>query len=190
LLFCCATKFALKHEGVHLEALSRLFAAAPAAEIEAWVRGEPTGRYARRTGFLYEWLTGKRLDVPDTTRGNYIPALDPELELTSPTPVNNARWRVRDNLLGNAGFCPQVHLTPDTKQALAFNAQFATVRRLHLASPQMQEAGLRSGLLLIPNERRVYGASSLILVAQFPRDVRVPPQEPIAPVRYCANVQV
>jgi hypothetical protein len=57
-------------------------------------------------------------------------------------------------------------------------------------SLQMQEAGWKSGLLLIPNERRVYGASSLILVAQFPRDVRVPPQEPIAPVRYSANVQV
>ena len=68
--------------------------------------------------------------------------------------------------------------------------QFATVRSLHPASLQMQKAGLRSGLLLIPNERRVYGANSLILVAQFPRDVRVPPQEPIAPVRYCVNVQV
>lgn len=113
--------FALKHEGVHLEALSRLFAAAPAAEIEAWIRREPTGQYARRTGFLYEWLTGRRLDVPDTTRGNYIPALDPEFELTSPTPVNNARWRVRDNLLGNSGFSPQVHLTPETTEALAFN---------------------------------------------------------------------
>lgn len=113
--------FALKHEGVHLEALSRLFAVAPAAQIEAWIRGEPTGQYARRTAFLYEWLTGKQLDVPDTTRGNYIPALDPRLELTAPTPVNNARWRVRDNLLGNTGFSPQVHLTPDTTQALAFN---------------------------------------------------------------------
>jgi hypothetical protein len=113
--------FALKHEGVHLEALSRLFAAAPEAEIKAWIRDEPTGQYARRTGFLFESLTGKRLDVPDTTRGNYVPALDPELELTSPTPLNNARWRVRDNLLGNASFSPQAYLTPDTKHALSFD---------------------------------------------------------------------
>ena len=111
----------LKHEGVHLEALSRLFAVVPVAQIEAWIQSEPTGRYARRTGFLYEYLTGKRLDAPDTTRGNYIPALDPELELTAPTPVNNTRWRVRDNLLGNSDFSPQVHLTPETTQALAFN---------------------------------------------------------------------
>jgi hypothetical protein len=49
-------------------------------------------------------------------RGNYVPALDPELELTAPAPASNARWRVRDNLLGNAGFSPQVHLTPETTQ--------------------------------------------------------------------------
>ena len=115
--------FALKHEGVHLEALSRLFAAAPEAEIKAWIRDEPTGQYARRTGFLYESLVGigMLLDVPDCTSGNYVPALDPDLELTSPTPSNNARWRVRDNLLGNASFSPQVYLTPDATRALTFN---------------------------------------------------------------------
>src|SRR6266851_5461103 len=101
--------FALKHEGVHLEVLSRLFAIAPAAEIVDWIRREPTGQYARRAGFLYEWLTGRRLDVPDTKRGNYIPAVDPEREFVASAPVNNSRWRVRDNLLGGAVFSPQVH---------------------------------------------------------------------------------
>ena len=143
--------FALKHEGVHLEALSRLFTAAPAAEIEAWVRREPTGRYARRTGFLYEWLTGKRLDVPDTTRGNYIPALDPELELTCPRPTNNARWRVRDNLLGNSGFSPQVHLTPDTTQALAFNVGERIAR---LEGQFSADLVLRSAVWLTVKESR------------------------------------
>src|SRR3954462_5520624 len=69
--------FALKHEGVHLELLSRLFAVLPANELEAWVRAEPTGQYARRSGYFYEWFTGRRLDVPDLTRGNYVNALDP-----------------------------------------------------------------------------------------------------------------
>ena len=40
--------FALKHEGVHLETLSRLFAIASAVELEQWIRREPTGQYARR----------------------------------------------------------------------------------------------------------------------------------------------
>ncbi len=86
--------FALKHEGVHLETLSRLFAVAPAAEVEDWIRREPTGQYARRAGFLYEWLTGRRLDVPDTTRGNYVPAVDAKRELIAPVAINNIRWRV------------------------------------------------------------------------------------------------
>jgi hypothetical protein len=115
--------FALKHEGVQLEVLSRLFAAAPASELVAWIRREPTGQYARRTGFLYECLTGHKLDVPDTTRGNYVPAIDPERELVASTPVNNVRWRVRDNLLGSAAFSPQVHLTSDTQRALAFDVR-------------------------------------------------------------------
>src|SRR5690349_1861620 len=67
--------FALKHEGVHLEALSRLFAVAPAKELVRWIRDEPTGQYARRAGFLFETLTKTPLDVPDTTRGNYVTAL-------------------------------------------------------------------------------------------------------------------
>ena len=49
---------ALKHEGVHLEFLARLFAVVPAAELEHWIAAEPNGQYARRAGFFYEWLTG------------------------------------------------------------------------------------------------------------------------------------
>ena len=144
-------RFALKHEGVHLEALSRLFAVASAADIEAWIRSAPTGQYARRTGFLYEWLTGKRLDVPDATRGNYIPAIDPQFELTAPRPVNNTRWRVRDNLLGNGGFSPQVHLTPDTTQALALNVGQRIAR---LEEQFSADLVLRSAVWLTVKESR------------------------------------
>jgi hypothetical protein len=43
--------FALKHEGVHLETLSRLFAVLPAAAIEEWIRAEPRGQYTGRRRF-------------------------------------------------------------------------------------------------------------------------------------------
>ncbi len=115
--------FALKHEGVHLEALSRLFAAIPAEELEAWVHREPTGQYARRAAFFYEALTGRRLEAPDTARGGYVLALSPEAELTAPLPVKNVRWHVRDNLLGTAAFSPQVHLTPEIVKALALDVR-------------------------------------------------------------------
>ena len=68
--------FALKHEGVHLEFLARLFAVLPKAELEAWVRAEPNGLYAHRAGFFYEWLTHDTLDFQGVTGGAYVNALD------------------------------------------------------------------------------------------------------------------
>ena len=55
--------FALKYEGLDLAVLKRLFLAAGAGAIETLVREKSTGAYARRIWFLYEWLTGRRLDL-------------------------------------------------------------------------------------------------------------------------------
>jgi hypothetical protein len=49
--------FALKWEGVDLSLLAALFKSVPAGEIDAIVRATPTGGFARRIWFLYEWLT-------------------------------------------------------------------------------------------------------------------------------------
>lgn len=104
--------FALKHEGIHLEFLARLFERVPEADVRIWVNGERTGQYARRTGFLWEWLTGRELhDVPGASGGNYVDAINPEQYLASTAPINNARWRVRDNLPGSRAFCPSVRRT-------------------------------------------------------------------------------
>jgi hypothetical protein len=143
--------FALKHEGVHLETLSRLFAVAPPAETAGWIRRGPTGQYARRAGFFYELLTRRSLDVPDTSRGNYVEALDSERELTAATSTNNARWRVRDNLLGDARFSPQVHRTPGTERALAFNV---ADRIAQLEGQFSAEIILRSAVWLTVKESR------------------------------------
>lgn len=68
--------FAFKHEGIDLAVLKALFDSAPPAGILRIIKDEPTGAYARRLWFFYEWLTGKTLDVPDTKVGNYVDALD------------------------------------------------------------------------------------------------------------------
>lgn len=109
--------FALKHEGVHLEFLSRLFDTVPVAELEAWVAAEPTGQYARRAGFFYEYLTGRQLDFPGVVAGNYVMALDSAAYVTASQPVNNPRWRVRDNLPGSRHYCPMVLRTARVQQA-------------------------------------------------------------------------
>jgi len=143
--------FALKHEGVHLELLSRLFAVVPAEELQAWVRAEPTGQYARRSGYFYEWFTGRQLDVPDLTRGNYIDALDSERELVRLNPANNTRWRVRDNLLGVRNFCPQVRRTTDLDRALTLDVRERIAR---LENQFSADLVLRSAVWLSIKESR------------------------------------
>jgi hypothetical protein len=70
--------FALKYEGLDLAVLKRLCAATGPGPLEAIVRAKPTGGYSRRLWFLYEWLTGTRLNLPDADRGAYEPVIDPE----------------------------------------------------------------------------------------------------------------
>jgi len=104
-------KFALKYEPVDLGVLSAVFKAADRKDIEDWVRSEPTGVYSRRAWFIYEWLTGKTLDLPDAAVVAYTPALDPELHFTTEG-VWSKRHRVTNNLLGTPSFCPTVRRTP------------------------------------------------------------------------------
>jgi hypothetical protein len=108
--------FAFKHEGIHLEFLSRLFAVIATEELETWIAAEPTGQYARRAGFFFELLTKRSLTV---TRigGNYVNALDESRYLTASQPRNVPRWRVRDNLPGSDAYCPQVLRTDRVLQA-------------------------------------------------------------------------
>jgi hypothetical protein len=112
--------FALKHEGLDLAVLKRLFLAVGAEEIEALVRAEPTGRYARRVWFFYEWLTGARLDLPDATAGTYVAALDPKLQYDVPA-QNSRRHRVKNNLPGTPEFCPLVFKTAKLDEFVAAN---------------------------------------------------------------------
>ncbi|WP_237575594.1 Fic family protein [Mycetohabitans sp. B8] len=113
--------FAFKREGIHLEFLARLFDRVPAAELETWIQSEPTGQYARRAGFFYEWLTGRRLTFSGVEAGNYIDALDERLYLTALCAQNNPRWRVRDNLPGTRDYCPTVYRTDKVRAAEAYD---------------------------------------------------------------------
>ena len=102
--------FALKYEGVDLAVLKRLFLKTGPAAIEALVRAKPTGGYARRIWFLHEWLTGRRLDLPDAAAGRYVPVLDPALQYAAEG-QNVPRHHVRNNLPGTPAFCPLVFRT-------------------------------------------------------------------------------
>jgi Fic/DOC family protein len=112
--------FALKYEGLDLAGLKRLFLAVGPSDIEALVRATPTGSYARRIWFLYEWLTGGQLDLPSADKGAYVSAVDPELQYASEG-VNSPRHRVRNNMPGTPEFCPLVFRTRTLDEFIAMN---------------------------------------------------------------------
>ncbi|THF64801.1 Fic family protein [Pseudothauera nasutitermitis] len=112
-------QFHLRHEVPHLEFLARLFARSGPGFVQAWVAAEPTGQYARRAAFLYEWLTGQMLEVPVRLGGNYVDAIDDAklVAASAGRAVKVQRWRVNDNLPGTRHFCPMVVKTEAVTRA-------------------------------------------------------------------------
>lgn len=110
--------FAFKHEGLDLALLKRLFLALGDEPIASMVRATPSGAYARRAWFLYEWLTGRRLDLPDAAGGRYVAIVDPKLQYAT-AGRSVARQRVHDNLPGTPAFCPLVFRTAELEHHIA-----------------------------------------------------------------------
>jgi hypothetical protein len=104
-------EFALKYDGTNLGILSALFDEVAAEDIADWIRSKPTGKYARRIWFLYEFLTGRQLPLPDLTKGNYIELLEAERYYTTIPDRRVQRQRIINNLLGGRDFCPVIRRT-------------------------------------------------------------------------------
>jgi hypothetical protein len=111
--------FALKWEGIDLAVLAALFKVVPPAEIATFIRSTPTGAGARRVWFLFEWLTGTTLDIPDPGKVRAITVVDPDLQRALRTGVASKRHRVIDNLPGTRAFCPMVRNTPALRATAA-----------------------------------------------------------------------
>jgi hypothetical protein len=110
-------EFGLKYERLNFEFFSRFFSRIDPEEVASWVRDEPTGSYARRAAFLYEWFTGQRLAVPDTAPNvAYVDAIDAEQYLVAKHAERVRRWRVNNNLPGRPDFCPMVYLGPEVER--------------------------------------------------------------------------
>ncbi|OED17227.1 Fic family protein [Burkholderia sp. A2] len=121
--FAAHLQFHLRHEIPQLELLTRLFKKSGPSAIQAWIDAEPTGQYARRAAFLYEWLIDDHLSVPERLGGNYVDVLDDTKIVTSSRNhvLRNARWRVNDNLPGTRYFCPTLVKTAAFMEAAALD---------------------------------------------------------------------
>ena len=106
-------EFAFKWEGVDLGVLNALFREVPGADIADIVQSAPTGSYARRIWFLYEWLTGEELDVPEPGKVRAVHVLDTKQQYGASDGELSSRHKVRDNLPGTPAFCPLVRRTAE-----------------------------------------------------------------------------
>jgi hypothetical protein len=95
-------EFALKYDGTNLAILASLFQAIAEEDFREYILSKPTGKYARRLWFLYEFLTGKTLPLDNVKQGNYIDLLEPD-EYYTVTPARQVRrQRINDNLPGDS----------------------------------------------------------------------------------------
>lgn len=112
--------FSLRYEGLDLAVLKALFRATGPDPIAEIVRAAPTGSYARRIWFLYEWLLQEQLDLPDAATGAYAPVVDPERQWAI-VGSNSTRHRVKNNLPGTPDFCPMIFRTPELNALVSRN---------------------------------------------------------------------
>jgi hypothetical protein len=112
--------FALKYEGVDLLVFKKLFEVLSSVEMEEMIQVENLGQYSRRIWFLYEWLTGKKLNISDLKTGNLVPVIDEKLQYTIDG-VSSPRHKVINNLPGNKDFCPLIRKTQKLEKYIESN---------------------------------------------------------------------
>ena len=112
--------FALKYEGVDLLVFKKLFEVLSAEEMEEMIQQENLGQYSRRIWFIYEWLTGKKLNIPDLKTGNLVPVIDEKLQYAIDG-VSSPRHKVINNLPGNKDFCPLISKTVKLEKYIESN---------------------------------------------------------------------
>lgn len=105
--------FALKHEGVNVEVLRAFFRVVNPGEMAAFIAAHPLGNVQKRVWFLYEFLTGRKLDLPDGKGGAYVPLVDEKIQYALPlrNAMRSRRHHVADNLIGNRTFSPFIRKT-------------------------------------------------------------------------------
>ena len=124
-------QFALRYEGLNLELLHLLFAQTGRADIEDYLRRQPESGFARRLGFLVEWLTDQEINnavVPKAAA--YIPVVDEALQFALSDGLRDAKFRVINNLPGNKFFCPLVRKTETLRAMTGKNLQQRTLDTL------------------------------------------------------------
>jgi hypothetical protein len=130
-------QFALRYEGLNLEVLALLFAKTGHSEIETNLAEQPESSFARRLGFLYEWLTGEGIKAVVAPRAAYVPAVDEALQFALLDGPKDGKFRVTNNLPGSRGFCPLVRKTDYLQAMVRKNLKQRTIDTLAKYDPSL-----------------------------------------------------
>ena len=147
--------FALKREELNLAVLGALFEHAEVlAEIRDWLTGTPSSVYARKAGYLAEWLTGKEFDFKAPAGVRRDPLLDEDKFMTGP-PRHVPKWGLVNNLLGTREFSPLVRRTDKLAALLGENLR----DKVRQAVDNLQPEILRRAVdyLYLAETRSTYG---------------------------------
>ncbi len=130
-------QFALRYEGLNLEVLTLLFTKTGRSEIEANLAARPESSFARRIGFLYEWLTGEKLNAVVAPRAAYVRVVDETLQFGLADGPKGGKFRVINNLPGNSKFCPMVRKTNYLQEMVHKNLKQRTIDTLAKYDPEL-----------------------------------------------------
>ncbi|PIS01324.1 MAG: cell filamentation protein Fic [Chlamydiae bacterium CG10_big_fil_rev_8_21_14_0_10_35_9] len=100
-------EFALKHEGLNLNIIKQSLKYIGREKVCEYIKSSPTGKYARKIWFLYEFLLEDILPIDDIGRASYVLLVNPN-DYYCGKDVKSSRHRVVNNLLGNRFFAPLV----------------------------------------------------------------------------------
>lgn len=145
--------FALKYEGIDLAVLKALFEVIAPEKVADIIRSEPTGAYSRRIWFLYEWLCEKKLDITDTTTGNFVSLINDTLQYPGPS-RDSKRHRVRNNLPGTRQFCPLIRRTKKLDQFIAMDLSQVAIE--HIGKTHSDLLSRAAAFLLLKDSKASY----------------------------------
>jgi len=112
--------FALKHENFDLLSLKRLLEILQISDMESYIKSRPTGIYARKIWFLFEWFQERQLNIPDCTKCKIIDLLDDNKYFVAKG-IFHKRYNLKNNLLGTRSFSPIIRRTPNLEKFIQLN---------------------------------------------------------------------
>ncbi len=156
--------FALKYEGLDLLILKTFFQLIGEKNIRKAILNEPTGQYSRRVWFLYEWLFGIKLDIPDLKAGTYVEVVNPALQFPGPV-INSTQHRIKNNLPGTPEFCPMIRRSEKLEKYISSNIQDSINKRLNSRDKELLR---RTAAFLLLKDSK----ASFAIEGEFPPDMR------------------